>query len=633
MKWITGSLRIKFFVMTFVLAFASIATMGILQSRVLTQLLESSFRSNSIEASEKIGGEVDAIIQRWALSTVYLLQGIYPLPEDQADNELQRLIDVEKDFTAGDIYLEEDKEFTAKNSYAKEGFKESENRTEESQAWLEKYREKFPDRLFFVDIGGRKDILRLARGIPIDEANAKGKVFWIVVEASKRPIMAQLNLQEGMKTVFLTESMQDFIVGKPIQADLAKLIKQRHLDNLMKLDLGSGFFGSFVDSKKVAWQGSYRLPVSGLTLILQQREDILFAPLKFQIMKSAKWAALILLIAVLVSFVSAEALINRLETVTLATDEIAKGRFQTRIGVNGNDEVKQLGDSVNTMAGQLLSLVEAEKDMVRLEHELNVANEVQGSFIPQDFAQEGALVLASSYRSASECGGDFWGHYLIAPNTHMILVGDATGHGLPAALVTAIAYASSHLCSQLPKETGSEGVPPSMVLSMLNKALYDSLKGKLCMTFFAAIIDTKANTIAFSNAGHPFPLIIPQNAEDDRLKTGKRKSKPFITLSDIKKNGAPLGFDPNSVYQDSYGEFRAGDRLIMYTDGIVECYNSEQKQWGVRNLEKSIQKNMALSPILFRDRIMSDMEDFRKETPLPDDVTLVIVSSENLEAA
>lgn len=632
MKWLTASLRVKFFIMTFVIAAATIVTMSVLQSRVLTQLLESSFRSSSIETSEKVGGDVDGLIQRWALSTVYLLQGIYPLPEEQAKAELQRLIDIQKDFTAGDVFMEENETLTLKSSYAVDEKSEISNRPEVNKAWLEKLRKKYSDRLFFVDMGSRKETLRLARGIPVNIS--EGKLFWIVVEASKSSISSLLNLQEGMKTYILTESMQDFLAGKALPADLMQLLKQRRVDQLLKLELGSGFFGSFKDSKKVAWQGSYyRLPVSGLTLILQQREDILFAPLNFQIKQTAKWAALILLFAVLISFFSAEALIDRLEKVTKATEAIARGQFSTRINVHGNDEIKQLGESVNTMAGRLVHLLNHEKDMVRLENELNVANEVQSSFIPQELSQEGAMVLASSYRSASECGGDFWGHYVIAPHTHMLLVGDATGHGLPAALVTAIAYSAGHLCSNLTLQSGGQIISPSMVLSLLNRALYDSLKGKLCMTFFACIIDTKNQTMTYSNGGHPFPLIIPKDGEDSRLKTGKRKAKPFLVLSDIKKNGQPLGFDPNSIYQDVEQEFRPGDRMLMYTDGIVECFNPEQKQWGTRSLEKSVQKYMNLTPVLFRDKIMADMEEFRANTPLPDDATLVVISSDFEEAA
>ncbi len=632
MKWLTASLRVKFFIMTFVIAALTIVTMSLLQSRVLTQLLESSFRSSSIETSEKIGSEVDSLIQRWALSTVYLLQGIYSLPEEQAKEELQRLIDIQKDFTAGDVISEENKILTLKTSYALDESKEKPNRSELAKTWLEKMRSKYPDRLFFVDIGTRRDTLRIVRGIPVNVA--EGKLFWIVVEASKSSISSLLNLQEGMKTYILTESIQDFLAGAAPSKDLQNLIRDKKVDQLMKLDVGSGFFGSYRDTKKIAWQGSYyRLPSSGLTLIIQQKEDALFAPLNFQIKQTLKWAALILLLAVLISFITAEALINRLEKVTKATEAIARGQFQTRINVVGNDEIKQLGDSVNTMAGRLVDLLNHEKDMVRLEHELDVANEVQGSFIPQELAREGAMVLASSYRSASECGGDFWGHYIIAPNTHMLLVGDATGHGLPAALVTAIAYATGHLCSNLAAQNAGQGIVPSMVLSLLNKALYDSLKGKLCMTFFACIIDTKNRTMIYSNGGHPFPLIIPRSPEDERLKTGKRKAKPFIVLNDIKKNGQPLGFDPNSIYQDSTQDFYPGDRLLMYTDGIVECFNPEQKQWGTRALEKSVQKNMENTPVLFRDKIMADMEEFRANTPLPDDATLVVVSTELEDAA
>lgn len=627
MKWLSGSLRIKLFLMTFVLALATVVTMTLLQSRVLAGMLESSFRSSSIETSEKIGNEIDAIIQRWNLSSVYLLQGTYQLPDEQANAELQRLVDVEQNFMAGDTFMEENGSFRAVSSYHKESAAVLEGRAQKAQEWLESSLKRSSDRLFFVDISPNPSYLWLARGIPV--TSDQRRRMWVVIEAKKEALVSQMRLQEGMKSFLLTDTMQDFLLGKPLEASLLKVLKQRRIEQMVQLELGSGFFGSFVDSKKVAWQGSYYLlPQSGLIFLLQQREDILYAPLKHQIVQAAKWSVLVLLFAVLLSFATSEALIARLEKVTNATESIAQGQFKTRISVKGHDEVKTLAESVNFMADRLQNLVDQEKDLVRLEHELNVANEVQSSFIPNDYQKDGALVLASSYRSASECGGDFWGHYVLAPNIHLVLVGDATGHGIPAALVTAIAYATSHLCSHLPGAAESGKMTPALVLSLLNKALYDSLKGKLCMTFFAALIDTRNGTMTYSNGGHPFPLIVPKSASDDRLKSGKRKPRPYIFLSDIKKNGQPLGFDPESVYHNVPVEFRPGDRLVMYTDGIVECYNSEQKQWGARNFEKSIQKNMELDPTEFRDTIMKDMESYRRETPLADDATLVVISSE-----
>jgi len=145
----------------------------------------------------------------------------------------------------------------------------------------------------------------------------------------------------------------------------------------------------------------------------------------------------------------------------------------------------------------------------------------------------------------------------------------------------------------------------------MNYAIYESAQRKFVMTCFASIIDTKKKTITYANAGHNFPYLY-------RASDGKGE------FGSLMIRGNRLGDDPNSKYEAKTTELLSGDLLVWYTDGIVECENSENEEYGERRFRASVRKSAMMDPPDLRDAIVSDASEYYGETPRRDDITMVI---------
>src|SRR5690606_35325869 len=159
-----------------------------------------------------------------------------------------------------------------------------------------------------------------------------------------------------------------------------------------------------------------------------------------------------------------------------------------------------------------------------------------------------------------------------------VLIADATGHGAPAALVTAMAYAGYRTLGELLRGKLSNNRSPAELLEVVNRVLWDAGRGTTTMTCFAAMIDPRTGEMRFANAGHNVPALIPLEDSDDRINSKRRKQR-HISLN---SRGNPLGMIPDSTFQEHTFSLKAGDKIVMYTDGIIECTNAQGEAWGPR---------------------------------------------------
>ena len=130
-----------------------------------------------------------------------------------------------------------------------------------------------------------------------------------------------------------------------------------------------------------------------------------------------------------------------LNTLFTATQRIAEGNFETKVEIPSSDEIGALSDSFNFMSDEITRFMGEMKEKARLENEVKVAQLVQSSFFPNDDITIGPVDISAFYQPASECGGDWWG-YVEDENVLVLIIADATGHGVPAALLTATANCS-----------------------------------------------------------------------------------------------------------------------------------------------------------------------------------------------
>lgn len=354
-----------------------------------------------------------------------------------------------------------------------------------------------------------------------------------------------------------------------------------------------------------------KVPSLNLIAITEIPEKKAFMASEVLIQKSIYFGILILSIAVIAGILFTKRMTKNVQTLFEATTLLSQGNFEVNPVAVGNDEIGALTDSFVEMKNKIIKFMEEMKEKARLESELQVAHLVQHSFFPKHAVIREKYTFDGQYLPASECSGDWWGYFEQGPIT-TIVVCDATGHGVPAALITAAA----HSCiSTLKIESEKIYISPKSVLEKLNKVIC-FMNTDILMTAFVLEINEEKNTITYSNASHMSPFLIHKSSDG----YNKEGVSPLL-----ENNGARMGQSADSTYEESMIEFFPGDRIVMFSDGLTEM-TMDGKAWGQRNFLKSIFKGCTYNASGLIESIMSDFNEFKKEDPLQDDITLVCVT-------
>lgn len=342
--------------------------------------------------------------------------------------------------------------------------------------------------------------------------------------------------------------------------------------------------------------------------------DVAFSATDELISRSLFVGTLLLGICLILAVFLVTPLTKQLENLYQLILKIGQGDFQSRITVKGSDEVSALGHSVNSMSEKILGLLEEVKEKARLENEVAVAKLVQESFFPSPEYNDKKIDFFAHYLPASECSGDWWGIYH-TPTHKILFIADATGHGLPAALLTATMNSCKAFLDYTIAKTPDIVNRPEEILRFMNLAVTGS-GNKIQVTCFVASIELATNKMIYANASHPTPLLYPSLKEE----MSKQDITPLLC-----ENGPRLGQSPNSTYKSTVRQLEKGDAIIMFTDGIIEAVNAEGKQWGERKLFKTIIENNKLSSQQILTHIMCQVEDFTENSAQDDDYTALCI--------
>lgn len=379
---------------------------------------------------------------------------------------------------------------------------------------------------------------------------------------------------------------------------------------------------TFKGKRALDWVGAFaRVQKQGIGMdqhwvVVQKRADAVFGVLKKSQLDTFLAALFVVIGAVAVGVIWAGESTAQLSKVYHATGEIASGRFDTRIEGRTDDEIGQIAGAVNQMASDLREQVDLKAEKGRLMQEANTARTVQETFFPAGTISVKNLVMTGSYQPATECGGDLWGHFTVRPGVELVYIADAMGHGASAAIMTAMAYTACNLISDIIKDTAIFNDSPAQLLTRMNNVIFGAVKGKISMTCFAILYDFNKGEMVYSNAGHNFPFVMFQMAEGSQ-KPGTPQS---LSLS-----GNPLGVDGESVFTDKKRPLSPGERLVLFTDGLIECRSPGGQMWGRKALSASMQSGHAANSVEeLRDSIVGKAFSFFGNIPIADDVTLVV---------
>lgn len=337
-------------------------------------------------------------------------------------------------------------------------------------------------------------------------------------------------------------------------------------------------------------------------------KSVALEALKVISVKTGLLVLFILGVAIVVSVLGASRLTYNISQLYEAVNKIIGGDLNTKVKIESKDEIGVLATGFNLMTDKIQELLKETAEKARMEGELKTAQTVQSMLFPSNYYLDERIEVSGFYEPASECGGD-WYNYNVLEDRAYFWIGDATGHGVSAALITSAAKSAATVIQNM------SGLKTSEIMSYLNQSIAASSGGQVLMTFFVGCLEFKTGRFTFTNASHDTPYLLkPQEGE-----SYKRKHVTPI----IGNQGARLGEDPLGVFEESELQITPGDRLIFYTDGLTEVTNSEKQQWGdgkfLRSLVSAFNNHKELQAIT--ENILKDAYTFRGNEMLHDDVT------------
>jgi serine phosphatase RsbU (regulator of sigma subunit) len=192
----------------------------------------------------------------------------------------------------------------------------------------------------------------------------------------------------------------------------------------------------------------------------------------------------------------------------------------------------------------------------RIEQQLNVARLVQRKFLPKSLPELPGWRMAAFYRPALIVGGDFYDFIPLPGGRLMVVIGDVTDKGVPAALV----MASTH---SLLRAAAPRLIHPGAVLEKVNELLCQDTPAHMFVTCFALVLNSASGRVTFANAGHDVPYV--------RTAGG---------VAELHARGMPLGLMPGMTYEEKTFVFQPGDRALLHSDGLSEAHGTGREMFG-----------------------------------------------------
>src|SRR5215212_5919315 len=204
----------------------------------------------------------------------------------------------------------------------------------------------------------------------------------------------------------------------------------------------------------------------------------------------------------------------------------------------------------------------------RIEQELQVARRIQQASLPKEVPTLEGWQISTYYHPAREVGGDFYDFHLLSEGRLGLVVGDATGKGVPAALVMSTTCGMLQAISQALDSSSSA---PREVLERANETLLARIPTNMFVTCFYAILDPESGRIRYANAGHDLPYL-HRNGDAEELRA----------------RGMPLGLMPGMDYEEKEIILEAGESALFYSDGLVEAHDPKGEMFGFPRLRELV---------------------------------------------
>jgi predicted ester cyclase len=243
------------------------------------------------------------------------------------------------------------------------------------------------------------------------------------------------------------------------------------------------------------------------------------------------------------------------------------------------------------------------RERERVEQELRVARSIQQASLPKEVPELKGWHISPYYQPAREVGGDFYDFHLLSEGRLGVVVGDATGKGVPAALVMSTSCGMLQLAAQ-----ALDSSSPAEVLERVNETLLARIPPNMFVTCFYAILDPNSASLKYANAGHDLPYLWHGGDAEE-----------------LRARGMPLGLMPGMSYEEGETSLREDHGVLFYSDGLVEAHNPKGEMFGFPRLRALVAEHATEGSLA--DFLMDELHSFTGEGwEQEDDITLLTLT-------
>ena len=236
------------------------------------------------------------------------------------------------------------------------------------------------------------------------------------------------------------------------------------------------------------------------------------------------------------------------------------------------------------------------------EQELERAREIQQSLLPKEIPQLPGFEVAGAWQPASTVSGDYYDVLRLGDHRLGICIADVVGKGVSAALLMANVQAAV-------RAFAGDSESPAQVCAKVNLLLHENIATGKFVTFLYGILDGETHTFQYCNAGHLYPILVSGGS-----------------VRMLEQGGAVLGVFPAWIYEDSTVELRAGDRLLLFTDGITEASDADGREFEETSIATFAKANSTLSAKELNSRLLAKVTAFC-DAQFRDDATLLVIAA------
>ena len=395
-------------------------------------------------------------------------------------------------------------------------------------------------------------------------------------------------------------------LGEDIEAAIATSIETGEVQRIVYdgIFVDESNLGGYSHNMQIAFllagqTGEYQVVIiEPSTMVFRERMGVI-----------GREAAITLVILVVVFFLVSDLLnvtvAGRIDKTNEALEKITSGDLDVRVEVAGMREFKSLSRGINMTVDALNDLIEEANQ--RMEEDLKTARAIQQGALPKHypaFADVDDVDLFASMDPAWEVGGDFYDYFSVNSHTVAFLVADVSGKGIPGALLMMAAKAEIENCL-------SSGLGVGEAIGAANDYLCANNEAGMFVTVWAATLDWKTGELTYVNAGHNWPL----------LRHGQGGSWEWLE----ERSGLVLGAFEGLPYKEYTRTLRAGDELVLYTDGVNEAFNRDFEEYGNDRLYAFLEAHADEGPVELTEGLRADVAAWTDGAEQSDDVTILVL--------